>query len=219
MTTRTLPANAIDLVNVYFGKLVFSKVEQKENYIIYAAAISSAYADGKKQYVLAFVPMHLAILKKAYLSELPWINLQTRMIQSGYKLQAQRWDLEKGLPDPFFRIVERTQTYSKYLPESDGMPFEMLLIHDPKKKSKFQYYNRMSLLGAFNTFGCVLNYVALESPMTWTGPAPEPTLPTANGYQSVYEAPTTAYSPQASSTYAYLNGETPTVNGSFELIS
>lgn len=158
------------LINDYFGKLVFVKVEQKESFIIYGACVSSSYADGKRQYVLAFVPVHLAIKNQAYLNELAWQNLQTRLISTGNalykKLISQKWDYNNK-HNLFFKLKQRTDTYSQYVSE-EGYPYELLLIHDSKKKTKYQYYDRTNLYASLNTFACVLNYVGNISPLNFT---------------------------------------------------
>jgi hypothetical protein len=168
---RKLMANldiyGISVINEYFNKLIFQKIDQRENYSIYGAQVVSSYGDGRKQYVLAFVPVHLSILQKAYLRELPWHNLQTRMLKHGYRLVPQKWEVVPNLPNLFFQIQERTENYSRYTSEQN-LPLELLLMHDPRKKTKYQYYNRMSLLGALNTFQCVLNYIGTDSPIIYT---------------------------------------------------
>ena len=143
----------MDIVNAYFGNLVFLKVENKENFTVYAAAISSSFGDGKKQYAIAFVPTHMAILDRAYLRDLHWQNFQTRIVTNGYKLPPQRWDIPKNLPTPMFQAISRTNIQTKYLPE-DGSDLELILLHDPKKKSQFQYHNTMNLVAALATFRC-----------------------------------------------------------------
>lgn len=145
----------MDIINLYFGKIVFSKIDLREEHAIYVAALSSSYQDGRKQYAMAFVPNHLAVLTRAYLSDLSWVNLQTRTMTNGYKMPPQRWEIPKGLPTPMFSLVERTENKSKYI--SDELPLEMVLIHDPKKKSKYQYHNHMNLLAALVTFKCVIS--------------------------------------------------------------
>lgn len=150
----------MEILNSYFGDLLFIKIEKKENFTVYAAAISSSYGDGKKQYALAFIPSHMAILDKGYLRDLHWQNLQTRTLSNGYKLPNQKWTIAKHLPTPMFDIVERNEAKSKYLCESE--PLEMILLHDPKKKSIYQYHNRMNLMAALVTFKCVISL--LEDP-------------------------------------------------------
>lgn len=145
----------MEIINQYFGKIVFVKVDKREDHSIYVAALSSSFQDGKKQYALAFVPVHLAIVNQGYLSDLSWVNLQTRTMTNGYRIKPQRWEIPKGLNNPMFTAVERTEQKTKYL--SDAFHLEMVLIHDPKKKSKLQYHSHMNLLAALTTFKCVIS--------------------------------------------------------------
>lgn len=148
----------MEIINAYFDGIIFFKADQKENYTIYAAAISSSFGDGSKTYALAFVPAHTAILDRGFLKDLHWQNFQTRTLTNGWKIQNQRWDLRKlkGLPTPMFDVVERNEIKTKYRCESE--PLEMILLHDPKKKSIYQYHNRINMLAALSTFRCVLNF-------------------------------------------------------------
>jgi len=151
----------MDIINAYFEKVVLLKVENKEGFSIYAAALNSSYGDGNKQYVLAFVPDHLSILEKAYLSDLQWENVQTRTLTNGYKLPtgrpmpAQKWNIPKGIENFMFSIKNRDDMKSRYT--ADGHPLELVLIHDPKKKSQYQYHNKTNLLAALMTFRCVIS--------------------------------------------------------------
>jgi len=158
----------MELINRYFGKIIFVKADLREDHTIYVAALSSSFQDGKKQYALAFVPVHLAIITQGYLSDLQWVNLQTRTMTNGYRLQPQRWEIPKGLDTPLFTAVERTESKTRYL--SDDHPLEMILIHDPKKKSKMQYHTHMNLLAALTTFKCV---ISLRDLPRLTEPPPE----------------------------------------------
>lgn len=159
----------MDLVNAYLKSLVFVKVEVQENFTVYQAAIPSMLGDGY-HYFLAFVPVHLAILNRARLHELNWRNLQARTIKKKPPFPTQKWEFERGLPDPIFNLETREARYSRY--RSPGMPFEMLLIHDPKKSTKYQYHAKMNLSSALNTFACVLNFEGEEpSPVAATSPA------------------------------------------------
>jgi hypothetical protein len=148
----------MEIVNSYFDNIIFFKTDRKENYAIYAALISSSYGDGRKTYALAFVPNHVAILEKGFLKDLHWQNFQTRNLSNGWKIQSQRWDLRKlnGIPTPMFKMIERTDVKTKYVCETE--PLEMILLHDPKKKSVYQYHNRINMLAALSTFNCVLNF-------------------------------------------------------------
>ena len=171
----------MDLINNYFNKTVFEKVDQKETFIIYAARITSSLGSGQKQYVLAFVPVEHAIKNKAYLYELAWHNVQTRLLRKGYNLVQQKWDMPRNLPNIIFDKIERNKQYTKYIYLNEGEPvFEMILLHDPKKQSRYQYYDRMDIVASLNTFSCVLNYVGSVSPMLYTSDKKESQVSATN---------------------------------------
>jgi hypothetical protein len=146
-----------DIINRYFAKVVFFKIDKKEDYSIYGAAINSAFGDGKKEYVLLFVPTHMSILDKAYIEDLHWKSLQTRLLNNGYKLKAQKWEIPRGGEVPMFSIIHRNDERSKYVLDGDiNKEVEMVLKHDPKKKSKMQYHNKINIIAALGTFKCIL---------------------------------------------------------------
>jgi hypothetical protein len=160
----------MEIINRYFGKIIFVKTDRREEHTVYVAALSSAFQDGRKQYALAFVPIHLAIISQGYLSDLHWVNLQTRTLTNGYKMPPQRWEIPKSLDNPMFTVVERSENKTKYL--SDQYPLEMVLIHDPKKKTKYQYHSHMNMLAALTTFKCVISLLDHPSPDRSQPPSP-----------------------------------------------
>ena len=148
----------MDTLNLYFDKIVFFKVDRKEDFAIYAAAITSSFGDGRKQYVLAFVPTHLAILNKAYITNLHWRSLQTRVLANGYKIPQQKWSIPRGLQMPMFIMVDRNDSRTKYTSEDDRT-IEMVLLHDVKKKSIYQYGAKINIIAALTSFRCVINLI------------------------------------------------------------
>lgn len=144
-----------EIFNAYFEKLVFIKVDKKEDYTIYAASINSSFGDGKKEYVLLFVPVHMSIADRALIQDLHWKSLQTRILANGYKLKPQKWEIPRGLQSPMFNIIDRSQTRSKYVLEGFN-DMEMILQHDPKKNSKMQYHNKLNIIAALSTFKCII---------------------------------------------------------------
>ena len=93
MNVNIQPARTI--INRFFEKLIFVKLDKKEEYAIYGAALNSSFGDGKKEYVLLFVPTHMSILDRARIDDLHWKSLQTRILTNGYKMKAQKWDIMK----------------------------------------------------------------------------------------------------------------------------
>ena len=148
----------MDILNKYLETLQFTRVEDKQGYAIYGAGISGLLGAGKQRYILLFVPTHLAISNHARASELPWKNLQTRNLQYSYNLKKQSWKPPQELPNPLFRVTKRKNEHSTYIGPSN-FPFEVLLLHDLKKKTKYQYHNSLSLYGILESFNSVFDYV------------------------------------------------------------
>jgi hypothetical protein len=155
---QVLLSEDMDILNEYLKTLVFTRVEDKQGYVIYGAGISGMFGAGKQRYILLFVPSHLATSSQARASELPWQNLQTRNLQYSYRLKKQTWNPSQELPNPQFRVIGRTGKYSTYRGPEE-FPFEVLLINDPKKKTKYQYHNHLSLYGVLESFNSVINYI------------------------------------------------------------
>jgi hypothetical protein len=147
----------MELINEYFKDLVFTKVvEDKEGYSIYGAGIHSNMGGDKMRYVLAFVPVIYAKKRQSHLKDLMWKNLQTRTLTNSYKLKQQSWKIPREVPDFLFSIVDRKKEYSRY--ECEEIPFEILLLHNPKKKSEYQYRNKLMLSAAIDIFETLINY-------------------------------------------------------------
>jgi len=153
MAEQNYPSNIIEEA---FKDLIFTKMEIKNRYAIYGAGISSGLAGGIHRYVLVFVPEHLSQKPKAKIWELSWENVQTRQLSYSWKLRPQSWNLSKNYQDVMLSIVKRTAESSTYA--SENIPFEIVLLHDPKKKTQMQYHNKLFLSAALNTFQCVVNY-------------------------------------------------------------
>lgn len=149
----------MDLLNSYFKNLVFTKIEKKENFVIYGAGIACGLGGGKKRYVLLFVPEYLANKNKARIYELKWQNLQTRELSYSYNLRPQPWSLPRDVEDVVLEVKHRSQKSSTYQAYGGNFPFEILLLHDPKKKTIYQYRNKLTLTAAIEMFNSIFNYV------------------------------------------------------------
>jgi hypothetical protein len=168
-----------EIINTYFANLIFIKVDKREDFIIYGAAINSTFGDGKKQYVLVFVPTHMGILDRAKISDLHWRSVQTRILTNGYKIPPQKWEIPRGVPSPMFKIVARDDQRSKYMPDGAGNDgkysnIEMILLHDPRKKSQYQYHNQMNLIASLTSFRCVLSLIGQPMSQPQAQPMSQP---------------------------------------------
>lgn len=157
-------SNIYYAVNYALGNLLFTKVDIKETDVLYAAKIVSSYADGNCSYIFLFVPKHLAIPDTAHAYELPWHNVQSRLLKVKYKLRQQRWDAPRDVPSVRFNLQDRYPRYTSYLPEN-GETFTLLLLHDDRKRTIYQHHNHTTLMAALTSYACVLNYEGSFSPL------------------------------------------------------
>jgi len=161
---------SMELINEYFRSLIFTKVDEKQatngrSYAIYGAGISGMFGDGSANYILLFVPSELATKRQGRIKELRWENLQTRKLQHRYNLKKQSWRPSRNLHDPLLSVQKRETNISVY---TGPIPFEILLIHDPKRKTIYQFSNHINLSSALETFSAVLNYTGNFTPIQYT---------------------------------------------------
>lgn len=164
----------MEVFNNYFDGLIFSYIEEKKGFAVYVAALYGQVASDQVRYILAFVPSHLGIQGTSKLKDLPWKNLQMRICpKSAYKVRVQSWKAPAGSTNINFKVVSRGDKFSKYTLATDkyktkyskqdvvdeSFPYEILMIHNPKKHTVFQFPNTMNFDFAIDQFRTVFNYV------------------------------------------------------------
>ncbi len=151
-----------EYINTYFGDLIFCFLENTGDYAIYGSHINSQLGGDKERFVIALVPSHMGIKDKCKLNELHWVNIQTRLLPSTkYKSPKQRWQTpDKLIPHIALSISSRDNKKSIY--NFDGkssnckdFPFEVTLLHDPKKNTVYQYPNNINFIWAVDQFQTV----------------------------------------------------------------
>lgn len=153
----------MEILNTYFDTLVFYYTEEKQNHALYVAVVAGMLGGDKMRCIIAFVPAHLGIVTKSRLRDLPWKNLQMRTIpKSTYKLGVQAWKApvsSESIPDIVLSVINRDKNYTTCVSTSQGIhfPFEVLLIHSPKKNTIYQFPNTMNLHWAIDQFCTVFN--------------------------------------------------------------
>lgn len=164
-----------DVLNSYYSGIVFKKVDFIEGRALYAAKLESMTIDGSGKFLFAFVPFCYSSEDKSFLKNLVWENFQTRAIKgSKYRLQSQAHKRAKIEYDPVFIVSERTNYSSKYTSEVCVVPvngeasncFDLEIINNPDKKTKFQYHNKLSLTTALETFNCCITRVQSRKDFT-----------------------------------------------------
>ena len=143
----------MDLVNLYFADIIFTKIEVNDTHTLYAALLNQ----GHNKFVIAVVPNHLAIFKTSLLKDLWYESLQTR-VTTRYTntLKSQHWRPPRGIENPLFHEFERYPDRVKYI--ADGHAMEMTLLNDPKKKGSYQYSKNYNFLAGLLSFHCVITF-------------------------------------------------------------
>lgn len=189
-------------INDYFADLVFTEVDRKPEFglVIYGVHVASGLGGGRKRYVLLSVPessIHPPQGQRARISSLPWKSLQTRELEGSYRLRAQRWVMPRTGPDFLFEVTDRSDRETTYIsPDLPGL--EVSMLHSPRKKSRYQYHNRLMLKGMLDTFNCVIVSSALSddiAPVQPSVPAPAPVQPSLSPAWAAYMAPAPAHAP------------------------
>lgn len=155
----------MDILNLYFDSLTFYNVELNANgFYVYVAALYTMTIENKTNYIIAFVPAISLqnVPQKAALCDLPWRNLQMRRCPKGtYKVNLQTWKApltKTKIPEIIFSIIKRENNYSSYIAKDD-FPFELLLLHSPKKKTLYQYPSTVNIHWAIDQFNTIFNYI------------------------------------------------------------
>jgi hypothetical protein len=166
------------IIDSYFSTLVFTKVDivdtATDAMMIYVAKIAAATMSKGSRYVILTVPFG-PYGERVRVTSVPWTSLQTR-VQEGSKygkIPAQAWKVPNGVTDVHYSFIERTMGYTKYRPSvynhgrsnvptslarwvNPTFPYEVMLLHNPKKKTMYQHHNHLTLMVAIETFECVI---------------------------------------------------------------
>lgn len=151
----------MDIFDEYFKTLIFTHVDVKEGFAVYAARIDTGLC-AQSRYVLLFVEERFAFKRQARIRELKWKNLQTRTLQNSYNIKKQGWRAPRSIPDFMLKVKERTNGYTSYVSAEGPFPVEILLLHSPKKKTKYQHPNSMLFSSSIELFNGVFNFLEQE---------------------------------------------------------
>jgi hypothetical protein len=141
-----------DLVNSQLETIYFTRADVREDNLLYIAEITGALL-GKIRYVILVVPLQLdPKVEKARAKNLPWVNVQTRTIPRMFlhvRLSPQSLHIPRDVEDIRLPVLNRNVERTLYYCE-DGSHVNML--HDPKKKSAWQYPEHMFLSASLQSF-------------------------------------------------------------------
>lgn len=184
-------SDIILMMNKFFRNLSFKRVNDKDGFALYAACISAGLEGGYKRYILLYVPLSQITNDTSsygYVHSLNWKIIQTRTLyRAPYKIPPQAWKLDKKIGDMMLKNTERTDKFSSYKLEActdlrKNQQYEIVLLHDEKKKTKFQYHNKMTLTSAIETFQMI--FTVIDTPYQHVG---APYQPQPNLYEQPHQ--------------------------------
>lgn len=145
-------------IESYFSDLIFTRLDSRDGFTMYVARLGDMMSHGER-YVMLFVPMMEAKQKSGRIKEIPWVNFQTRLLtqfEDGRVLSRQIFKPPRisNQKEILLKIVERTKAHTKYLSPSGET---ITLLHDPRKKTMYQYHNSIALSSALDTFQFSVN--------------------------------------------------------------
>lgn len=142
----------MELLSAYFSNLIFASVDVQNSFRVYAACVGKL--GNSKNYILLHVPNSEYLPNRANIRDLNYVCLSTRKLVNSYRLPMQILNFPENLPNPELIVSDRNPNFSVYV--SNSFPFPILLLHDSKKKTKYQYHNRLALTSCLNTFMTVI---------------------------------------------------------------
>lgn len=143
-----------------FQSTLFYRKEDVENKTIFVAKLSELSSAKLKKYIV--LVCERTAKKRAQYKELQVLSVQTRRLKDNYfSCPPSAWKMEKSGYDVPFVLTERSREKSTYRTQLDS-GVELVLFHDSKRKdvsgrvSLVQYPDKMSLLGALESFQCLV---------------------------------------------------------------
>lgn len=146
-------------LNTMIDGLVFTNLQDDELgrdgiiYSLYVAVMKDMIKETRL--IILKVPAYLATQEVAHASDLMWTTLQTLTLEDDedhLRYSAMGRQVWKNTSDHDLEMVvgERTTQESGY--SHPELPFTVTIRHNPKKKSMYQYPNKMLVSSALNTF-------------------------------------------------------------------
>lgn len=138
----------------YFGDIQFKRIKQDQGYDIYACKTRTGLLYIHYIYVIAQSRPHY----KDYmtLNALDWDSLQTRKTEDVLSVPDNTYLIDdkkkQALPDTL-NIKDRQKEFSSYI---TPLPISIKILHDPKRKTVYQYPDSMKLYQAIETYDCII---------------------------------------------------------------
>jgi len=138
----------------YFGDLPMTKIKDTDKHSMYAARIR-CYQGIENRYIIVFVKDdYQAIDNVRYLSDLKWINFQTRSLADLHSIPVQDYKPRK-MPEFTsckIRLVARDE--KQYVYETNKYPIVVTLI--PRRS--VEYHRNADLVSAIEQYSTIITF-------------------------------------------------------------
>ena len=156
------------LFTQYFGDLSMTKIKDVKsgatNFSMYLAKIHCLLST-EHRYVIVFVEGDkLPIGNNELLSNLEWINLQTRSLPENHNLPPQHYR-PRRMPE-LMKKIELSQeqkdssrnesSRTNYIYKSSDYPLQITLI---PRKNEMEYQNKGTIVSALETYSTIISFV------------------------------------------------------------
>jgi len=139
----------------YFGDIKMGKIKVQDSFAVYATKCVTGLSDNR--YIFAVVPDNAFLSEEANLNSLNWVSLQTRTVDSHYKVPSVTLlineQMKKALPD-ILQVVDRNIEKTEYVVKT--IPIKVTLMHNIKQKNSLQFPDQCKLYQALETYNCVV---------------------------------------------------------------
>lgn len=143
-------------LNQKYGYLTFFRVKVEDSVGIYCARIQTLLGK-EERFVMIIVPFHMAFKERCNFNDLRavWLSFQTRAFDSTYEIPKQPMmtstdTLQKIQLSVQNRNMDETHYYSPF-------PVDIVIQHDKRKRSAYQYNDKITLTYALDTWKCIIN--------------------------------------------------------------
>jgi len=147
----------MEIFDEIFANILFYRVSGTSEYTSYMAKITS-YENYMKYIVLVVRNEYAHAPQTTYIQNIKWVSVQTRLIDQNYDIPEQTVDHKTFDPRYFDKKVrlsvkDRNEERTSYV---SMLPIELILLHNLRKKSVYQYADTMDIRQALATFNCVI---------------------------------------------------------------
>lgn len=166
--TYTQPASQVSYVpsdqirqelKDYFAGIYCVKVETNRGQGVYYAKIFSFLGNDNRYLVVTVPNDNSPDGTQMMLQNMNFSSIQTRTIPTDYDMPPQQYQKNYDTPLKNYRLQSRGEnTMSRTQYYSYNAPIEVVLLHDSKAKSRYQYPDTIPLHHALETYQCVVSF-------------------------------------------------------------